>query len=408
MSKFRETLVSNCEKSFTIKCLSEHTRIDKRAFDEFRDLIIEFGNDYGSCMVSLGKTKVLAQTSCEIQQPKTSRPNEGILNINIEMNPLGAPHFEPGRQTEMSVQLNRLIEKCIKDSKAVDLESLCIKMDEKVWSFRVDVNVLNHEGNLVDCASIAALTSLADFRRPDVTCDGEEFIIHNFNQRDPIPTVIHHYPICVTYALLDRGNYILADPTLLEEGVADAFLTVGMNSYRELCGLSLGGNVELSPETILDITRKVASRVSYVVDEIKQAVQKNNENRSVGKELGFHMIFEKFSHDKSTTEQLEECFNQWQPISKNKKKDKKTDVSVEGLNSSEDKIISKVPNSAVLVPKNYEEVMEVWGSSEDEDMDVVEIKKQNPVVSLLDSDSEEEKVVVLNANEKTKKWKKNR
>lgn len=27
-------------------------------------------------------------------------------------------------------------------------QSLCIKAEEKVWGIRVDLNVLNHEGNL--------------------------------------------------------------------------------------------------------------------------------------------------------------------------------------------------------------------------------------------------------------------
>lgn len=76
--------------------------------------------------------RVLAQVSCEIQQPKSSRPSEGLLNVNIELTPMAAPHFEAGRQSELGVQLNRLLEKCIKDSKAVDLESLCIKSSEKV------------------------------------------------------------------------------------------------------------------------------------------------------------------------------------------------------------------------------------------------------------------------------------
>lgn len=45
---------------------------------------------------------------------------------------MAAPQFEVGRQSELSVHLNRLLEKCIKDSRAVDLESLCIKLGEKV------------------------------------------------------------------------------------------------------------------------------------------------------------------------------------------------------------------------------------------------------------------------------------
>lgn len=78
------------------------------------------------------KRSVLAQVSCEVQQPKSTRPSEGILNINLELTPMGAPNFEAGRQSDVSIQLNRLLEKCLKDSKAIDLESLCIKLNEKV------------------------------------------------------------------------------------------------------------------------------------------------------------------------------------------------------------------------------------------------------------------------------------
>lgn len=78
--------------------------------------------------------RVLAQVSCEVQQPKSSRPSEGMLNINIELTPLAAAHFEVGRFSETQVQLNRILEKCLKDSKAVDLESLCIKVNEKVFA----------------------------------------------------------------------------------------------------------------------------------------------------------------------------------------------------------------------------------------------------------------------------------
>lgn len=69
----------------------------------------------------------------------------------------------------------------------------------------MNVNVINHEGNIADCASIAALSALAHFRRPDVSSDGEEIVVHTYAQRDPIPTAIHHYPVCVTYAMFNEG-----------------------------------------------------------------------------------------------------------------------------------------------------------------------------------------------------------
>lgn len=37
--------------------------------------------------------------------------------------------------------------------------------------------MLNHDGNLMDAASIAAITALCHFRRPDVSIVGEEITV---------------------------------------------------------------------------------------------------------------------------------------------------------------------------------------------------------------------------------------
>lgn len=58
---------------------------------------------------------------------------------------------------------------------------------------------------VLDCASIAALTALAHFKRPDVTTTGDEFIIHTHSEKDPIPIVLHHYPVCISYAIFNNG-----------------------------------------------------------------------------------------------------------------------------------------------------------------------------------------------------------
>lgn len=76
--------------------------------------------------------RVIANVSCDIQQPKLSRPNEGLLYINVELNPLAAAHFEAGRQSEAGVSLTRQLERCFKDSRCIDMESLCIVADKKV------------------------------------------------------------------------------------------------------------------------------------------------------------------------------------------------------------------------------------------------------------------------------------
>jgi len=45
----------------------------------------------------------MAQVSCEITVAKETRPNDGILLLNVELSPMAAPHFEAGRRTDEAV-----------------------------------------------------------------------------------------------------------------------------------------------------------------------------------------------------------------------------------------------------------------------------------------------------------------
>ncbi|KAI4462661.1 exosome complex exonuclease ribosomal rna processing protein [Holotrichia oblita] len=404
MSKLKELPVSNCEKKFIKKALSEWNRLDGRAFEEFRELKIEFGKDWGCCTVALGDTRVLAQVSCEVQQPKASRPSEGILNINLELTPLGAPNFEAGRQSELSVQLNRLLEKGLKDSKAVDLESLCIKVNEKVWMFRVDVNVLNHEGNILDAASIAALAALSHFRRPDVTFDGEEFIIHTYAQKDPIPTVIHHYPVCISYAVFENGEIILADPNLLEENVSDAQFTIGLNGYKEVCGMHLGGSAAMNIDTILKTSQSAARRAKTIIEEIKKYVEEDSTKRLNKEPVGLLLNLD-IQNESSTDahNKLSLCLDKWNKV---KRKKKKVPAEIHELCGS---IESLGKNSMALLPQETQG--NEWIPSSDEEMDIIpgESDKQKHKGDIkMEGDSEEEEVLILNTTEQVKKRQKTR
>lgn len=79
----------------------------------------------------------------------------------------------------------RVIERAIKQSRAVDTEALCIVPGEKVWSLRVDIRILDDEGNVVDCACVAAMASLHHFRRPEVSISGEDVVIVRARRMGP-------------------------------------------------------------------------------------------------------------------------------------------------------------------------------------------------------------------------------
>uniref|UniRef100_A0A672YJ59 Exoribonuclease phosphorolytic domain-containing protein n=1 Tax=Sphaeramia orbicularis TaxID=375764 RepID=A0A672YJ59_9TELE len=96
----KDTLLSNCERDFLLKAIEEKKRLDGRQTYDYRKIKITFGTDYGCCYVDLGKTRVMAQVSCELVAPKENRPNEGIMFFNIELSPLASPIFEQGRLGE--------------------------------------------------------------------------------------------------------------------------------------------------------------------------------------------------------------------------------------------------------------------------------------------------------------------
>lgn len=272
----KETLLSNCARNFINASIQERTRLDGRNFFEARSVNIYFGSNWGSCIVSLGQTRVVAQVSCDIQQPKASRPNEGMIYINVELNPLAAQHFESGRQSEAAVLINRQLTKCIKDSKCIDLESLCIVVDKKVWNVRLDINILNHDGNLIDCASIAALAALLHFHRPDVTSTGTNIIVHPFNEKNPLPLTLFFLPVCISFITFESGATVM-DPTYMEERVGVAQLTLGMNSYKELCSLHFDYLTKtLTVEDVISVASNHAAKYAIeLVQQIEEAVAKD-------------------------------------------------------------------------------------------------------------------------------------
>ncbi|KAH0555462.1 exosome complex component rrp45 [Cotesia glomerata] len=265
----KEVLITKCEKKFINTALDENIRLDGRKLNEARKLKLHFGSSWGSCLASLGQTRVIANVSCDIQQPKLSRPNEGLLYINVELNPLAAAHFEAGRQSEVGVALTRQLERCFKDSRCLDMESLCIVADKKVWNIRVDINVINHDGNLVDCASIATLAALSHFHRPDVTSTGDDVIIHSFAEKDPLPLTLFHQPVCVSFSTFENGKTIM-DPTYIEERLGVTQLTMGLNAYHEFVNLSFADKSSLS-KISTDVSASVKSiAANHAINVIKQ------------------------------------------------------------------------------------------------------------------------------------------
>ncbi|KAI1315646.1 hypothetical protein EDD11_000539 [Mortierella claussenii] len=282
----KELEPSTNEREFLLSALREGARIDGRKFYDFRTLRLSFGDDYGAVEVQLGNTRVLAKVSCEVIRPFQDKPTEGFLMFNTELSPMASASFEVGRQTDEEVLVSRLIEKAMRRSRALDTEGLCIVAGEKVWSVRVDIHFLDHDGNLVDAACIAAITALQHFRRPDVTVVGEEVTIHTLEQRNPVPLSIHHIPICVTFAFFDNGSHMIVDPTYLEEQVKEGDMTITLNVHKEVCALSKAGGISMDVDQILQCSKIAVVKVAEITAQIEAALAADAKKRYVSGRKG--------------------------------------------------------------------------------------------------------------------------
>jgi exosome complex component RRP45 len=93
----REEDPSNVERAFILDALSQNVRVDGRALDQFRNMELEFGDEYGSVSIQMGKTRVFVQVSAQVTKPSEERKFDGIFTITTELSPLASPAYEVGR-----------------------------------------------------------------------------------------------------------------------------------------------------------------------------------------------------------------------------------------------------------------------------------------------------------------------
>ncbi|KAE8673737.1 Protein ECERIFERUM 7 [Hibiscus syriacus] len=271
------------EKNFIKTALLSEIRTDGRKPFEFRNIIINFDREDGYAEVQLGQTRVMGIVTAKFVQPYQDRPNEGTLSIYTEFSPMADPSFEAGRPGESSVELGRIIDRGLRESRAVDTESLCIVAGKLVWAIRIDIHILDNGGNLVDAANMAALAALMTFRRPECSLGGEddqEVIIHPPEMRDPVPLIVHHLPIAVTFGFFDE-SVVVIDPTHNEEAVMAGRMIATVNANGDICAIQKAGGEGVSQRVIMQCLQLAATKAADITKQIKAAVEAYNKERAL-------------------------------------------------------------------------------------------------------------------------------
>jgi exosome complex component RRP42 len=217
-------------------------RLDGRGPDEYRPVSVEPGfvdTADGSALVRIGDTKVLAGIKLEPGKPFPDTPNAGVLTTNAELIPLSSPVFEPGPPQPGAIEVSRVVDRSIRAAETIDLTRLCVTPGEKSWVCYVDVHVLDHSGNLIDAAQLAALSALAH-----ATVPAKRFEIADADY----PLEINHYPVECTFVRL--GDTIVVDPTFNEERAAQGRITVATDETGRIVAMQKGLVGAYSPDDV--------------------------------------------------------------------------------------------------------------------------------------------------------------
>jgi exosome complex component RRP42 len=245
-------MITRVKQKQIAQLIAKGKRLDERGLADYREINVEQGiieRAEGSARVLLGKTEVMVGTKIEVGQPFPDTPNEGVLTVNAELVPLASSTFEPGPPDENSIELARIVDRGIRESKAIDLEKLCIEPGKKVFIVFVDVYVLNHDGNLIDASALAAMAALLNTKMPNYEIEeGEVKIKPGYN---PLP--IRRHPITVTFAKIN--DKLVVDPWREEEQVMDSRLSMAIDDDGNICAIQKGGSGYFSPKQVLEAAK---------------------------------------------------------------------------------------------------------------------------------------------------------
>ncbi|MEC7708910.1 MAG: RNA-binding protein [Candidatus Thermoplasmatota archaeon] len=148
---------------------ANNARIDGRSQWEGRKLEIEHSilpRAEGSARVRMGDTIVLAGVKFQIMQPYPDRPNQGGLMCSADVRPIAGRNWEAGPPSPEAIELGRVVDRGIRESGCIDVDSLCIIPGEKAWQVILDLFAVSDDGNLFDAFALAGIAALRNATVP--------------------------------------------------------------------------------------------------------------------------------------------------------------------------------------------------------------------------------------------------
>ena len=240
------TSTPSIKRDYLTKLAENGKRVDGRKFDEFRKIEIEtdvVSKAEGSAKVRIGNTQVITGIKMDIGEPYSDSPDSGVMATAAELIPLASPDFEAGPPRADAIELARVVDRGIRESELIEVDKLCIEPEEKVWIVFIDIHILDFDGNLFDAASLASLAALLTTKVP----------AERFELGDDYPLPLKEPPISCTS--VKYSGVVVMDPSLDEEEIAEARLTVATDKNGDIRAMQKGLNGSFSTDEIKKVIK---------------------------------------------------------------------------------------------------------------------------------------------------------
>ena len=277
--KVNKTYLQNLFLKMFSNPQSEILRPDHRTQSQYREIkISRLTQSFNSPInVCLGKTQIFSQINSKLVTPKIDRPSEGIISFQVDthhLKPMADFNSSNEALNEFRISISTILEKCLKESHALDTNILCIIPGKIVYKIIIELNIIKNDGNIFDAAIIAALCSWLSFKIPFFRVKNNELYYDNFINLTTI-----HMPICITFGVFEKKDEnveFIVDNTLEEESIMKGNISICANIFGEISYMKMNTEAMIK---IYDIQELIGEVDKYVLDihkKIKKFVEEEN------------------------------------------------------------------------------------------------------------------------------------
>jgi len=252
-------------KEFYRKFLENAVRPSGRGLDHCRKVTISVGTMEklpGSSLVRVGNTTCVCGIKLEVGVPTATAPDDGRLEVAVNLSPLCSSKFTIGAPSEQAVSIGQFLTDLVVSSKVIDLSHLGINSGKHSWVLYADIVCLDYDGNVVDAALMSLVAALGDLKIPETQSVEGESQVFLLPEGVPRSLKISHFPVPLSFICVDE--FILADPTIAEEELSSASWTVVYNEQHQLVSIYKPGGASLGQEQLKLCLDRCKKRVSDI------------------------------------------------------------------------------------------------------------------------------------------------